>query len=332
MTDALLDIAGLGVTIDTDAGELHALRGVDLRIAAGETLGVVGESGCGKSMTALAIMGLLPRRARWRAERLSFEGRPLPVDDQRAMADLRGARIAMIFQDPMTSLNPTLTIGTQLIEGIRRHEGTSAPTARLRAIELLARVGIADPSARLGQYPHQFSGGQRQRVMIASALMCRPRLLIADEPTTALDVTIQAQILELLGELRRELGLALLLITHDLGVVARMADRVAVMYAGEIVEEAPVRAVFARPSHPYTRALISALPVPGRTRPGSRLAAIAGRVPELIGGFAGCAFRDRCTLAVEGCARDPVPLQRRDAAHAYRCVMAPKRLAEMSFA
>ena len=167
MTDALLDIAGLDVTIRTDAGELHALRGVDLRIAAGETLGVVGESGCGKSMTALAIMGLLPRRARWRAERLSFEGRPLPVDDQRAMADLRGARIAMIFQDPMTSLNPTLTIGTQLVEGIRRHDGASATTARMRAIELLARVGIADPGARLGQYAHQFSGGQRQRVMIA---------------------------------------------------------------------------------------------------------------------------------------------------------------------
>ncbi len=167
-------------------------------------------------------------------------------------------------------------------------------------------------------------------MMIASALMCRPQLLIADEPTTALDVTIQAQILELLGELRRELGLALLLITHDLGIVARMADRVAVMYAGEVVEEAPVRAVFARPSHPYTRALIAALPVPGRTRPGSRLAAIAGRVPELIGGFAGCAFRDRCALAVESCARDPVPLQRHDAAHAYRCVIAPERLAPVS--
>ncbi len=326
MSAALLDIAGLDVTITTDAGDLHALRGVSLQIAAGETLGVVGESGCGKSMTALAIMGLLPRRARWRAERLNFDGRPLPVDDQRAMADLRGARIAMIFQDPMTSLNPTLTIGTQLIEGSRRHEGVTADAARGRAIELLARVGIADPGARLSQYPHQFSGGQRQRVMIASALMCRPRLLIADEPTTALDVTIQAQILELLGELRRELGLALLLITHDLGIVARMADRVAVMYAGEVVEEAPARGLFARPSHPYTRALIAALPIPGRTLPGSRLAAIAGRVPELIGGFAGCAFRDRCALADERCARDRVPVQRHLVSHAYRCVVAPENL------
>ncbi len=261
--NALLEIEGLEVRLPVAGGELHAVRGIDLRLAAGEALSVVGESGCGKSLTALAVMGLLPRRAVREARRIEFDGTRLDSLGERAMADIRGRRIAMIFQDPMTSLNPTLTIGTQLTEGVRRHEGLSESVARTRAIELLERVGIADPGARLGQYPHQFSGGQRQRVMIASALMCSPSLLIADEPTTALDVTIQAQILDLLDELRRALGLAVLLITHDLGVVARFADRVAVMYAGEIVEEAPATQLFARPHHPYTRALLAALPTPG---------------------------------------------------------------------
>jgi peptide/nickel transport system ATP-binding protein len=307
---ALLEIEGLEIRLPVAGGELHAVRGIDLSVDAGEALCVVGESGCGKSLTALAVMGLLPRRAVRRATRIAFDGQRLDELGERAMADLRGARIAMIFQDPMTSLNPTLTIGTQLTEGVRRHEGVSESAARTRAIAMLERVGIADPAARLGQHPHQFSGGQRQRVMIAAALMGRPKLLIADEPTTALDVTIQAQILDLLDDLRRELGLAVLLITHDLGVVARIADRVAVMYAGEVVEQAPAAALFAAPRHPYTRALLAALPVPGRTKPGERLAAIGGRVPELIGGIAGCAFRDRCPSAVAQCAATPVPVHR----------------------
>ncbi|MBL8699991.1 MAG: ABC transporter ATP-binding protein [Alphaproteobacteria bacterium] len=322
---ALLEIEGLEVRLPVAGGELHAVRGIDLRLEAGEALSVVGESGCGKSLTALAVMGLLPRRAVRAARRIVFDGQRLDALGERAMADLRGRRLAMIFQDPMTSLNPTLTIGTQLTEGIRRHEGIGAAAARARAVELLERVGIAEPAARLGQYPHQFSGGQRQRVMIAAALMGRPSLLIADEPTTALDVTIQAQILDLLDDLRREFGLAVLLITHDLGVVARFADRVAVMYAGEVVEEAPAAAIFAAPRHPYTRALLAALPVPGRTKPGSRLAAIGGRVPELVGGMAGCAFRDRCPEAVAACARDPVPQHRPTGDHLYRCVVAPER-------
>jgi peptide/nickel transport system ATP-binding protein len=232
MAETLLEVEGLKVDIATGGGMLHAVRNVSFTVARGETLCLVGESGCGKSMTALAIMDLLPRRAKRTARRLRFEARDLAKG---AMEDLRGDRIAMIFQEPMTALNPAYTIGDQLAEGYLRHKGGSAAVARDRAVHLLEKVGIASAAGRLRQYPHQLSGGLRQRVMIAMALMCEPDLLIADEPTTALDVTIQAQILRLLADLQRELGIAMVLITHDLGIVARIANRVAVMYAGEIV-------------------------------------------------------------------------------------------------
>jgi peptide/nickel transport system ATP-binding protein len=269
-------------------------------------------------MTALALMGLLPGAARRRANTLSFEGANLDKRSPRQLSALRGNRMAMIFQEPMTALNPAYTIGDQLCEVHRRHKGSSLAQARQRAVELLEIVGITAAGERLGQYPHQLSGGLRQRVMIAMALMCGPALLIADEPTTALDVTIQAQILRLLIELQRDLGIAMLLITHDLGVVARVANRVAVMYAGEIVESASAAALFANPRHPYTRGLMASIPIPGRTPPGERLGAIPGVVPSLIGEVTGCAFRDRCRFALPGCAED-VPW-RVQAEHGWRCV------------
>ena len=320
MTEPMLDVAGLEVTLPTERGRLHAVRGVDLRLAAGETLSVVGESGCGKSLTALAIMGLLPRRARVRADRFAIAGRDCTGAGSRAIAGLRGREMAIIFQDPATALNPTLTIGLQLTEGPIRSERLTRRAAAERAVALLDRVGIPRAADRLGQYPHEFSGGQRQRIMIAMALMSRPRLLIADEPTTALDVTIQAQILALLGELQRDLGLALMLITHDLGVVAAIADRVAVMYAGRVIEEGPAAGVFRRPGHPYTRGLIGAIPVPGSTPRGSELAAIPGRVPGLIGGIKGCAFRVRCPQSRACCAADPVPRHRVEPGRMVECV------------
>ena len=325
---ALLEVEDLSVSLPTPGGPLRAVRGIDFSVGAGETLCLVGELGCGKSLTALAVMNLLPRAARREARRLAFAGESLIGLSERAMADLRGRRIAMIFQDPTTSLNPTLPIGVQLTEGLVRHERVSAAVARRRAVELLERVGIGEAAARLHQYPHQFSGGQRQRMMIASALMTRPALLIADEPTTALDVTIQAQILALLEELRREFDLALLLITHDLGIVARLADRIAVMYAGAIVERGSAADVFSAPQHPYTQGLIGAIPVPGRTPPGTYLTAIPGRVPELIGDVSGCAFRDRCAFAEARCALDPVPIQRRGGSHAYACILPPREARE----
>jgi peptide/nickel transport system ATP-binding protein len=226
----------------------------------------------------------------------------------------------MIFQEPTTALNPAYTIGNQLIEVHRRHEGSSSRQARERAVELLSRVGIASPERRLGQYPHQLSGGLRQRVMIAMALMCSPDLLIADEPTTALDVTVQAQILRLIADLQRELGIALLLITHDLSVVARIADRVHVMYAGEVVESAEARDLFAGPRHPYTRGLLDCIPVPGRTLPGEHLGTIRGTVPSLVGGISGCPFRTRCDFARDICAAPP-PQKRAEPGHLYRCIL-----------
>jgi peptide/nickel transport system ATP-binding protein len=319
--DALLSVEGLKVDIATPRGTLHAVRDISFRVDRGETLCLVGESGCGKSMTAFALMDLLPRTASRRARVLAFEDEDLARASASRLSQLRGNRMAMIFQEPMTALNPAYTVGDQLAEVHRRHKGSTRRAARERAVELLGKVGITAAAERLGQYPHQLSGGLRQRVMIAMALMCGPALLIADEPTTALDVTIQAQILRLLVELQRDLGIAMLLITHDLGVVARVAHRVAVMYAGEIVEAGTAAAVLATPRHPYTRGLIASVPVPGRIAPGSRLGAVPGVVPSLIGEVRGCAFRDRCAHARDICAEPVAP--RLEAEHEWRCVLAP---------
>ncbi|MEZ5844489.1 MAG: ABC transporter ATP-binding protein [Hyphomicrobiaceae bacterium] len=316
---SLLQVRDLSVDIRTPAGPLKAVRGISFEVGRGETVCLVGESGCGKSITSLAIMGLLPRSARMSAGRLAFDGIDLMALERRRRNDLRGHRMAMIFQEPMTALNPAWTIGEQLIEVHRRHIGKGDAVARARAVDLLAKVGIASPAERLGQYPHQLSGGLRQRVMIAMALMCEPELLIADEPTTALDVTIQAQILRLLADLRRELGIALLLITHDLGVVARIADRVNVMYAGAIVESATAAELFADPRHPYTQGLLACLPRPGVTQAGDRLGTIPGVVPSLIGGIAGCAFRSRCGYAKPTCA-SAVPARMASPTHAFACI------------
>ncbi len=317
--EIVLDVQGLSVDIAIAHGTLHAVRDVSFTVRRGETLCIVGESGCGKSMTSLAIMSLLPRAAQRSARHLSLLGEDLAAASAKRINALRGDRMAMIFQEPMTALNPAYTIGNQLMESYLHHRGGTPAQARERAVELLGKVGIASAGERLGQYPHQLSGGLRQRVMIAMALMCGPELLIADEPTTALDVTIQAQILRLLADLQQELGIALVLIAHDLGVVARIAHRVAVMYAGEIVEEGTAERVFGAPHHPYTAGLLSCIPVPGRTQPGGRLGTIAGVVPSLIGDFQGCGFRDRCAYAQPACAQT-VPVSA-VANHAWRCIL-----------
>ncbi len=317
-TSATLEVEGLRVGF----GAMEAVRGIDLAVARGETHCLVGESGCGKSATALAIMGLLPRGARRTARRIGFAGSEIGHWPDRKLAALRGDRIGMIFQDPMSSLNPAYTIGSQMTEVLRRHRGMARDQAADRAVAMLDRVGVTAPGMRLGQFPHQLSGGLRQRVMIAMALLCEPALLIADEPTTALDVTVQAQTLRLLAELQRELGLAVLLITHDLGVVARVAHRVSVMYAGEIVEQASTEALFAAPTHPYTRGLLDAIPVPGKVRRGDRLGSIPGLVPRIAAGFTGCAFRDRCEHAIAACASTIEP-RAASPGHGYRCRMAP---------
>jgi peptide/nickel transport system ATP-binding protein len=315
----LLEVRNLHVELPTDQGVLHAVRGIDLQVERGEMLCLVGESGCGKSMTSLALMGLLPRRAVRRTDRLHFDGMDLAALPARRMAEVRGQRMAMIFQEPMTSLNPSYTLGNQLCEALLQHRKVTRAQARERAVYLLERAGVPQAADRLRQYPHQLSGGLRQRVMIAMALMCEPSLIIADEPTTALDVTLQAQILRLIRELQQEFGTAVVFITHDLGVVARIADRVAVMYAGQVVETAPVGQLFANPSHPYTRGLLGCVPVRGRTPPGSRLAAIPGVVPSLIGAVEGCAFRNRCAQAVDDCRHTP-PYVSLEAGHQVRCV------------
>ena len=326
---SLLEVKNLQVDLPTERGTLHAVRGVDFHIERGETLCIVGESGCGKSMTSLALMDLLPRGAVRRADRIAFNGVELQGINAGAMARLRGQNMAMIFQEPMTSLNPSFTLGNQLCEALQQHRRVSAAEARDRALYLLARVGISNGADRLRQYPHQLSGGLRQRIMIAMALMCGPELIIADEPTTALDVTIQAQILRLIKELQKEFGTAVLFITHNLGVVARIADRVAVMYAGEIVETAPTAQLFAHPSHPYTQGLLSCVPVRGKTLPGSRLAAIAGVVPNLVGDISGCAFRNRCPHAQPACAATP-PNRLVHCAHLARCVRAEEYAVEVA--
>jgi peptide/nickel transport system ATP-binding protein len=324
--DAVLDVRGLEVDIPVADGMLHAVRGVSLQARRGETLCIVGESGCGKSLTALALMSLLPGTARRRAERMTFAGEDLLRASPSRLRALRGDRMAMIFQDPMTCLNPALTIGDQLTETFLRHGKGNRRAARDRAVALLERVGIAAAVNRLGQYPHQLSGGLRQRVVIAMALMCGPDLVLADEPTTALDATIQLGILQLLAELQREMHMALVLVTHDLGIVARIADRVAVMYAGEVVEEGPARVVFDTPRHPYTRGLMDCIPQPGKTAPGTRLGTIPGLVPSLVGDLNGCSFRGRCLHAMPACA-EPVAARDDGAGHAWRCVLPAQALA-----
>jgi peptide/nickel transport system ATP-binding protein len=324
--DLLLDVRGLEVDIPVAGGTLHAVRGVSLLARRGETLCIVGESGCGKSLTSLALMGLLPPSAKRRAERLSFAGEDLMSASPRRLRALRGDRMAMVFQDPMTCLNPSLTIGDQLTETFLRHGKGNRRAARDRAVALLERVGMAAAANRLGQYPHQLSGGLRQRVVIAMALMCGPDLVLADEPTTALDATIQLGILQLLAELQREMHMALVLVTHDLGIVARIADRVAVMYAGEVVEEGPASVVFGAPRHPYTRGLMDCIPQPGRTAPGTRLGTIPGMVPSLVGDLRGCSFRGRCSYAMPVCA-EPVAVRDGPDGHAWRCVLPAEALA-----
>jgi peptide/nickel transport system ATP-binding protein len=287
---------------------LHPVQGVTFHVDRGETVCIVGESGCGKSLTALAIMDLLPKSAKRTAVRLELQDQKLDGVAESQMADIRGNRMAMIFQEPMTSLNPAYTIGNQLEEAMLRHKPVSRKEARERAVHLLGRVGITAAEQRLRQYPHQLSGGLRQRVMIAMALMCGPALIVADEPTTALDVTIQAQILHLLAELQREFHMGLVLITHDLGIVARIATRVVVMYAGEVVETGPVDEIFRAPRHPYTQGLLACIPVPGKTRRGEKLGVIPGMVPSLVGDMPYCHFASRCPIVIDQCRAAPVPL------------------------
>ena len=318
--DPILSVRGLRVDIPVGGGTLHAVRGIDFDLHRGETLCIVGESGSGKSLTSLAVMGLLGGGPKRSAERLDFDGTDLLTASPRQMRRLRGARMAMIFQEPMTSLNPSYTIGDQLAEALQLHERVSRKAALDRAVEILDKVGISAARSRLSQYPHQLSGGLRQRVVIAMALMCGPDLIIADEPTTALDVTIQAQILRLLVSLREELGVAMILITHDLGVVARVADKVAVMYAGDLVETGTAGQVFDAPMHPYTRGLLRCIPVPGRTERGGRLGTIPGIVPSLVGEVRGCPFRGRCPEAVEACAGEIPRRAAEGPAHAFLCV------------
>ena len=318
--DPVLSVRGLDVRIGTPSGLVRAVNDIDLSVGQGETLALVGESGCGKTMTALAIMRLLPRTASLQAQELVLEDTDLASLSDRSFSDIRGNRMSMIFQDPMTSLNPVYTIGDQLEEIHVRHRGSSRREARDHAAYMLDRVGITNAGTRLRQYPHELSGGLRQRVMIAMALMCDPVLIIADEPTTALDVTVQAQILHVLADLRAEFNMSMILITHDLGIVARISDRIAVMYAGRIVETGAAGQVFGAPTHPYTRGLIDCIPYPGRADRSKRLGSIPGIVPSLVGDIRGCMFRNRCTLADERCQQTEIEEQVVADGHTYRCV------------
>jgi peptide/nickel transport system ATP-binding protein len=315
---ALLAVADLVMEFPFAAGGARAVDEVSFTVERGRVLGLVGESGSGKSMTALSVMRLVPTPGRIAGGRIVFDGTDLLGLPERAMRDLRGARIAMIFQEPMTALNPVLTAGFQIAEALLIHKPISKRQAWARAIELLAEVGIPEPAARAHDYPHQLSGGMRQRVMIAMAIACEPDLLIADEPTTALDVTIQAEILELLARLRERHGMGLLLITHDLGVVAEQADRVAIMYAGRIVEEATTVELFADPLHPYTRALLRSMPTLGVHR--ERLEAIPGTVPDITRRPSGCRFRDRCPLAIPECGQVVPALETKRSDHVAACI------------
>ena len=317
----MLKIENLKVHFDTDDGVLYAVDGVNLHIDRGETLGVVGESGCGKSVTAMTIMKLLPMPpGRIAAGQIWFEGQDLVQANEAVMRQLRAREIAMIFQEPMTSLNPVLSVGEQIAESLRLHEGLSNKQALAKAAEMLGLVNIPRPSQRVNDSPHQFSGGMRQRVMIAMALSCKPKLLIADEPTTALDVTIQAQILDLLNQLKSQMGMSIMLITHAMGVVAETAQRVVVMYAGRVVEEASVDDLFGSPSHPYTQGLIRSIPrIDLDSVHKQRLQAIPGLVPKLINPPIGCRFAPRCPHANERCAMEMPELRELTSGHKVAC-------------
>ena len=323
----LLEVEELSVTIDTPRGPAQILRDVSFELAAGASLGLVGESGCGKSMTALAVMGLLPEAARVTG-RIRLDGEDLLAAEEARLCDLRGRRLAMVFQEPMTALNPVRTIGDQVAEGLYLHLGLDRAEAGARAGRLLERVGLPPARFPLSLHPHQLSGGQRQRVVIAMALACQPALLIADEPTTALDVTIQAQILALISEIAEEEGMALIMITHDLGVVAETTDRVLVMYAGRIVERGPTAGLFARMAHPYTRGLFAAMPqsepapahAVGKAATRPRLATIPGEVPDPHAPPPGCPFASRCSYVTEDCRRQMPPVAAIDDGHDAACL------------
>ncbi|MGJ4953367.1 ABC transporter ATP-binding protein [Bradyrhizobium sp. HKCCYLS20291] len=322
---ALLDVSGLGIRLNTSRGPAQAVREVSFTLRRGETLGIVGESGCGKSITALALLGLLPEGAVVSGS-IRLDGRELVGLDDADYCKLRGNRISMIFQEPMTALNPMHTIGHQVAEPLLRHTGCSAADAKRQAIALLDRVGLPDAARRFDAYPHQFSGGQRQRVTIAMALACKPDVLIADEPTTALDVTIQRQILDLIADLVAERGMAMILISHDLGVIAENVQRMIVMYGGTIAESGTTDAVFSRMGHPYTQGLFRARPRLG-ARKGTRLSTIAGTVPELADLPAGCPFADRCGLVIDACRAALPPLIEIGAGHGVRCIRTDVALA-----
>jgi peptide/nickel transport system ATP-binding protein len=320
--DPLLEIENLKVVFRGDRGSAtHAVDRLDLTIERGQTLGLVGESGCGKTVTALSVMGLLPKASADVSGRIRFDGVDLLTLSDREMRNLRGDRLAMIFQEPMTSLNPSYSIGEQIAESLIRHRGLSRAEARARTIELLRLVKIPSPEQRVDDYPHRLSGGMRQRAMIALALACDPELLIADEPTTALDVTIQAQVLELMRDLKASTGIAIILITHDLGVVAEICDHVAVMYAGEVVEYAPADILFAAPQHPYTIGLLGSIPrLDAKTE---ELAAIDGMVPSMSEFPGGCRFAPRCPFVRERCTQASPPLATVGLHHRSRCIRAP---------
>ena len=329
MPESLLSIENLKTYFYTEAGVARAVDGVSFQIGAGETVGLVGESGCGKSVTALSILRLIASPGRIEAgSRMLFEGRDLMQLSDEDIRRIRGNRIAMIFQEPMTALNPVFTVGFQIAEVARVHERASKKAAWSRAVEMLELVGIPSPAERAREYPHQLSGGMRQRVMIAMALVMKPSLVIADEPTTALDVTIQAQILDLLKDLQQKFGTSVLLITHDMGVVAETCSRVIVMYGGEIVEEAPVSRIFAHPHHPYTEGLLGAMPRVGQER--ERLQTIPGTVPPPTSWPSGCRFHDRCKYAWERNEREHPPLYEIEPGHFSRCHLAeePQRRAQ----
>ena len=331
MSDRVLDVKNLSIDIPLAEGMLHAVDGIDIHVDKGETLCIVGESGCGKSLTSLAVMDLLPKKAIRRLERLDLAGASILNYSEQQMSDIRGSKMGMIFQEPMTSLNPAFTIGNQMVETLQRHRNMNRVAARDLAKRMLEKVGITAADQRLNQYPHQLSGGLRQRVMIAMTLLCEPELIIADEPTTALDVTIQAQILLLLQELQSEFDMGLILITHDLGVVARIATRVAVMYAGQIVEQGTVKQIFDNPMHPYTRGLLRCIPVPGKTKPGEPLGSIPGMVPSLVGKFTGCRFAERCDHVTGACRQSDIELRAESGkTQGYRCIIDAKEMAKVA--